>query len=118
MCDLTRLERRHPPTFTISAAISILKCGGKEQMQMDENNDKMRYTLESEDEMAQPQPMQSPAQPETAEPEAAQTDIDRASIPDKKNKEKDLSAACGCRAGRGARRLRADGGDPRHQPDE
>ena len=51
---------------------------------MDENNDKMRYTLESEDEMAQPQPMQSPAQPETAEPEAAQTDIDRASIPDKK----------------------------------
>ena len=70
MCDLTRMERRHPPTFTISAAISILKYGGKEQMQMDENNDKMRYTLESEDEMAQPQPMQSPAQPETAEPEA------------------------------------------------
>ena len=53
---------------------------------MDENNDKMRYTLESEDEMAQPQPMQSPAQPETAEPEAAQTDIDRASIPDKKTR--------------------------------
>lgn len=88
MCDLTRMERRHPPTFTISAAISILKCGGKEQMQMDENNDKMRYTLESEDEMAQPQPMQSPAQPETAEPEAAQTDIDRASIPDKKTRRK------------------------------
>ena len=55
---------------------------------MDENNDKMRYTLESEDEMAQPQPMQSPAQPETAEPEAAQTDIDRASIPDKKTRRK------------------------------
>ena len=36
-----------------------MKYGGKEQMQMDENNDKMRYTLESEDEMAQPQPMQS-----------------------------------------------------------